>query len=43
MKPAAPDSTAPTRKPIATSMPRVSQQREDHDATMAIVMYWRLR
>ena len=44
MKPAAPESTAPIRKPMATSAPSRNQMPTKTTApTMAIVMYWRLR
>ena len=44
MKPAAPESTAPIRKPIATSKPRKYQTTTKITApTMPMVVYWRLR
>ena len=44
MKPASPDSTAPIRKPTATSAPRKYQTiAKITMPTMPIVAYWRLR
>jgi hypothetical protein len=44
MKPAAPESTAPTRKPIATRIPRKYQTtRKIAAPTIPMVVYWRLR
>ena len=44
MKPAAPESTAPTRNPIATQLPsRIHRPMKTTMPTIAIVMYWRLR
>ena len=44
MKPAAPESIAPIRKPIATSVPSRSQRpTKTTTPTIAMVMYWRLR
>ena len=44
MKPVAPDSTAPTKKPSATSQPSVKPRMTKMTApTMAMVVYWRLR
>ncbi len=44
MKPAAPESTAPTAKPIATSQPRNQPTtRKITMPTMPMVAYWRLR
>ena len=44
MKPAAPESTAPIRKPIATSAPsRNHRPMNTTTPTIAIVMYWRFR
>ena len=44
MKPVAPDSTAPTRKPTATSQPSVKpRMTKITTPTMAMVVYWRLR
>ena len=44
MKPAAPESSAPIRKPTATRLPsRNLRAMKTTAPTMAIVMYWRLR
>ncbi len=44
MKPAAPDSTAPIRKPMATSQPsRKPMMTKTTAPTMAMVVYWRER
>ncbi len=44
MKPAAPESTAPTRKPIATQLPsRIQRPTKTTAPTIAMVVYWRLR
>ena len=44
MKPAAPDSTAPIRKPTATSQPSSTPMMTKMTApTMAMVVYWRAR
>jgi hypothetical protein len=44
MKPAAPESTAPIRKPIATQLPsRIQRPTNTTAPTPVIVMYWRLR
>ena len=44
MKPASPDSTAPIRKPIATSAPRKHQtMTKITTPTTPIVAYWRFR
>jgi hypothetical protein len=44
MKPAAPESTAPIRKPVATSPPsRMKIPTNTTAPTIATVMYWRFR
>ena len=44
MKPAAPDSTAPIRKPIAAVAEAATRpSRNTTTPTMAIVVYWRAR
>ena len=44
MKPAAPERTAPIRKPIATVMPRSqATMTKTTMPTMAMVVYWRVR
>ena len=44
MKPVAPDSSAPTRKPMATSQPSVKpRMTKITTPTMAMAVYWRLR
>ena len=44
MKPVAPDSTAPIRKPPAANLPRRMKSRtRTTTPTMAMVVYWRRR
>ena len=45
MKPAAPDSTAPSRKPMATAKPSHDARRSTKSTapTMPMVVYWRFR
>ena len=44
MKPAEPESTAPIRKPIATSQPNSAHTMTKMTApAMAMVVYWRAR
>ena len=44
MKPAAPESTAPIRKPTAASLPRrMNSRMRMTTPTMAMVVYWRRR
>jgi hypothetical protein len=44
MKPAAPESTAPIRKPSATQLPSRNQRPTNTTTpTMPMVVYWRLR
>ena len=44
MKPVAPESTAPTAKPTATSQPSVKpRMTKITTPTMPMVVYWRLR